>query len=172
MKTKSLFFGLLLAMLAFGPTGFASGKGEILSNKQAIMAEQLNQAEVEKFFANYALIGNWTAFTTEQRKLLSPHLTTITSDHTGLKVYQAPSGYFASLGDWSKEFSTGPDFHVKIVKVTSTQVVARLHGTLSLEEPLQGLNEIPDSLHQWTEIFTLAADGSIERIEVTMNLFK
>ena len=131
-----------------------------------------NRKTVEKFFSNYGLVGNWSSFVAEQSKLFSPNLTTFTSDQHGTKDYSGPNGYFESIGDWSKVFSTGPDFRVEIVEATPKRVVARLHGTLILKEPIQGLTQIPDSKHQWTEVFTLAQDGSIERLDVLMNLFK
>ena len=147
---------------------FVAGIKELLTRPK----ELPSKTQVDKFFSNYALIGDWSAFQAEQTKLLSPEMTTVVSDHLGVKTYDAPKGYFDSLGDWSKSFSTGPDFRVEIQKVTATQVVARLHGKILFKQPIQGVNEVSDDQHAWTETFTISANGLISQVEVAMNLFK
>lgn len=131
-----------------------------------------NQATAEAFFKNYDLAANWPAFVKAQSQLLSPKLVTIVSDHRGIKEFVGIDGYFSSLKFWSDAFATGPDFKVEYVSVNKTEVVARLHGTLTFKRPIQGMNQLRDSGHRWTERITFGSDGSIERLEVHMNLFE
>lgn len=144
-----------------------------------------SRSVVEQFFSNYGLIGNWPNFQNAQMKLLTTNVTTIFSDHRGEKAYSGPSGYFSSLGDWSQVFSTlselevaerkkeGKDadpFRVEIVQVDGDKVVARLHGTLKLQTPIDGLKELRDEQHSWTETFRLDPQGHIHWLKVEMNI--
>lgn len=97
-------------------------------------------------------------------------LTNFFTDHVREHVYSGVSGYFKSLGDWSQSFATGPDFRVEIVDESPKKVVARIHGTLYFKTPINGLTELNDNQHAWTEIFHLSAEGRIETLEVQMNL--
>lgn len=126
---------------------------------------------VEKFFDNYRLIGDWKKFEHEQSKILAPNLVTRTSDHRGKKSFYGRKGFFDSLGDWSRHFSTGQDFRIKIIDASPRRVVVRLYGTLNLVRPINGYSHINNDQHEWTEIFTVGPKG-IVKLEVLMNLFK
>jgi hypothetical protein len=147
---------------------FESTRNPAQASEGAVRARKT----VHTFFQNYALIGNWPEFQATQSKLFNSNLTTLTSDHTGNKTYREASGYFQSLGDWSQWFQTTDDFKVVIVSTTPNHVIARIHGTLILKKPIQGLSKIPDSQHSWTETFTLDSSGHIVQLEVAMNLFR
>jgi len=134
--------------------------------------QEPTQRSVQKFFSNYGLITDWVKFQEAQRILLSPQMKTIVIDHLGTTTYTGPEGYFSSLSDWSKYFSTGSDFHIEIKEVNYQRVVVRIHGKIIFKTPINGFTEISDDQHSWTEIFFFDSSGQIKQLQVLMNLFR
>jgi hypothetical protein len=165
-------FAIIIAMAFAATPTLASDCEKISAESLRSPFAILSLKTVNTFFANYGVIGNWAEFQTQQIKVLSSQLTTVVSDHRGEKVYDAPQGYFQSLGDWSQIFSTGSDFRVEIVQVTDSSVTARLRGTVKFSTPIQGHSQVGDAEHKWTEKFQLGRDGKIIKFEVLMNLFQ
>ena len=105
----------------------------------------------------------------EQTKLLAPDLVTVVKDDQGVHVYKGPQGYFDSLGDWSKSFSTRDDFRFEYRGTVNKQYIAAIHGSIVIKKDGQE-KVIQEGQHCWNEIFNLSADGKITRLEVDMNL--
>jgi len=149
-----------LIILSVILTGFAA----------SAMDARYTRRKVEKFFSNYALLGDWHQFQIEQGKLIASAMVTTFTDPRGRKTYYRPEGYFQSFTDWSQVYSTGPDLTKEFVYSGETKVIVRLHGTLTLKQPIHGHWKFTDQEHRWTETFTMSRQGRIVKLDVKMNL--
>jgi len=167
-----------------GPRGYpwtpkrATENGGIPPNP-ATLAQKLDGrlspsalATVNTFFSNYQLLGKgWDEFVKAQSHVLATGMTTTVNMPSVETRYSEPQGYFDSIADWSKIFSTGPDFKFEIAPNPdgSGEVEAKLSGTLHMKVGTEDVVIAPTQ-HDWTEYFKLDDSGKIASLRLVMNI--